>query len=156
MLPDYADIHEAAGFVTPDWYDENGAPRYAVFAPDMLGVYDKYALLVTIACQSCARRFPVGCGWQSWRLQLNYDTRTFELRGYDLAELARDFRYGDPPRHDCGGDSMTSVAVRVEEAWERAARSKSFPVWERRTEVEETDVLPEWVREEGDEARFVW
>lgn len=152
MLPDYADIHAAAGHVRPDWYDENGVPRFAVFAPDMLGVYDSYALLVTVACQSCAARFPVGLGWPSWGTALNPDTRTFEVRRYALVELAQGFKYGDPPRHACGGDSMTSVAVRIEEAWERGPGKP----WVRRPDVEEIDVLPEWVREDGDEARFVW
>lgn len=157
MLPDFADIHEAAGHVRPDWYDENGTPRYAVFHPDMLGVYDAYALLVTIACQSCAARFGVGLGWgrhDLFRMGLLPAGPSVDV----LTELASGFKFGDPPRHGCGGDSMTSVAVRVEEAWEKGGvpRPRAFPKWERRTDVEEVDVLPEWVREDGDEARFVW
>lgn len=152
VLPDYDDIHAAAGHVVPDWYDVNGVPRYAPFTPDMLGVYDCFALLVTIACQSCADRFLVGVGWTRWGTALDAETRAVEIKRYDLPGLARDFRFGDPPRHGCGGDSMTSVAVRIDEAWERSGSIH----WDRRPGVERVDVLPEWVREDGDEDRFVW
>jgi hypothetical protein len=39
----------------PDRHDGNGVPSYAPFAPRLLGVYDKFALLVEIA-RSSARR----------------------------------------------------------------------------------------------------
>ena len=51
MLPDYSDILDAAGR-QPDWWTHDGVPRFAPFTPPMLGVYDEFALLAEIACQS--------------------------------------------------------------------------------------------------------
>jgi hypothetical protein len=48
VLPKYEDIlalAERAGAGEPLWADENGVPRFAKFHPDLLGVYDRYAVL---------------------------------------------------------------------------------------------------------------
>ena len=60
MNPDFSDIIDAVGREPLWFYDWTGVPRYVAFSPDELGVYDHYALLVEIACQSCGRRFLVG------------------------------------------------------------------------------------------------
>lgn len=131
MLPDYSDIRERID-ADPAWFDGYGVPRYADFTPDMLGVYDVFALLLEIECQSCRRRFLVGEGWPRYSL-------VGEPRFYNLEELASGYHYGDPPRHQCGGDSMNCVDLRIVEAWERSGQE-----WSRRDDVERIDVYPDW------------
>lgn len=123
MLPDYADIR-ALTDREPDWFTEVGVPRYEEFCPEMLGVYDGYAVLLLIACQSCSRRFEVGIGRPK-----------FEFDGFDrvtrhnLRTLGA-IRVGDPPRHGCPGDSMMSSELSVLEAWWKGGPSHNF-AWKR-------------------------
>lgn len=149
MKPDYADIR-ALTDREPDWFDENGAPRYAPFEPDMLGVYDKFALLVEIACQSCGKKFLVAQGWPSWGTQINYESLVVEGKKYSLEELADGYHYGDPPRHDdcAAGDTMNCVDLRIVEAWERSDWKRGVGyVWERRPDIETIDIYPDWANE---------
>ena len=112
MLPDYADIR-ALTDRAPDWFDGDGVPRYAPFTPDMLGVYDKFAVLVTIGCQGCRTTFLVGTGVPSYSLWGG------EPKMWTLPELAENFHYGDPPRHGgCVGETMQCEDYRIVEAWE--------------------------------------
>lgn len=161
MLPDYADIHEAADSY-PFWYDGQGVPRFALFEPDMLGVYDKFALLIRIRCQSCHRDFLVGEGWTGYGITYEpiseldgvpTEDAMYKLKvnHFDLAVLSSGFSYGDPPRHDCGGDSMSSENVCIEQAWERVPKERNFPVWVRNPEVESLDIVQDWVGSDNDQ-----
>jgi hypothetical protein len=158
MLPDYADITSRIP-EDPAWYDGNGVPRYGDFAPDMLGVYDDCAILVQIACQSCDRKFLVGEGYsQMGRLQ--GDLRMAALNGTPAEEikpegpedfmrsLAEGFHYGDPPRHNCVGDTMNCVDHAVIQAW---VKNKDWRDWDhlyvRFPEVEGPMDLPDWARD---------
>lgn len=124
MLPSYDDIRSRLG--DPVWFDDHGVPRYEPFEPDMLGVYDTYAALLTIGCQGCNREFQVGIGravtdaverapvdevadWWPPTLPNDVDGRPW---GWS-------WHYGDPPRHGCIGDTMNSVPVAVVEFWRR-------------------------------------
>ena len=130
MLPDYSDIRSRIA-EEPTWYDGNGAPRYGTFNPDMLGVYDTYALLAEIECQSCARVFLIGEGWPRYSL-------VGEPRFWTLEGLATGYHFGDPPFHGVGEHPMCGGIV---EAWERLS---GFPKWHRRPDIERIDIYPEW------------
>lgn len=145
MRPDYDDIKEATGNRTPLWYDGNGVPRYAPFEPDMLGIYDSYALLVEIECQSCRQRFLVGEGWQKFTVLFANDQT--QVITHTLRDLAEKYTYGDPPRHGgCVGETMSSDERRIVEAWHKTH------------ETEERDGMTvitkwnDWARDPGVEA----
>lgn len=130
MLSDYADI-KALTDQEPTWYDDNGVPRYCAFSPDSLGVYIKYACYVEIACQSCAKRFMVGVGanahsWFPGDEEPHFNT---------LESLTTRFHYGDPPRHDCVGDTMNCVDIKIVEAWQKGAGFDWY--WKRISEYEQ-------------------
>lgn len=130
MLPNYADIR-ALTDAEPIWFDERGVPRYAPFHPRLLGVYDRYAVLAEIECQSCGERMLVGEG----RPQHLFHAvgRSVEVLEQSMADLAQNFVFGDPPRHDCpgAGETMTCIERRIVEAWEQV----DFE-WVRRSEHE--------------------
>ena len=130
MLPAYDDIRSRiAG--PPAWHDQHGVPRYAAFTPEMVGVYDNFAVLVKIDCQRCSRQFFVGAGWT------RFDVFADPVRERTLADCVATFDYGDPPRHDdgdmgrCAGETMSSGVVQVIQAWER-----THLVWVRRAKHE--------------------
>lgn len=127
MLPDYDDIFKAAGcgIESVYWWDQHGVPRFAPFHPMMLGVYDRFAILAEIECQSCSRHLIVGYGTPQY-------TFFGSLFTYTIEEICTDFRYGDPPRHDCVGDTMSSFPVAILEAWDHDDTLS----WRRRFELE--------------------
>lgn len=118
MLPSYSDIR-ALTDAQPLWFDRNGVPRYAPFHPSMLGVYDRFAVLAEIECQSCGERFAIGEGRPKHVIHMVRGEP--EIIEQDLEKMARSFVYGDPPRHDCpgGGETMSCVERRIVEAWAR-------------------------------------
>ncbi|AEG14358.1 hypothetical protein Desku_0752 [Desulfofundulus kuznetsovii DSM 6115] len=128
MKPDYDDIKSRLG--EPLWYDRHGVPRYDPFEPGMCGVYAEYVALLEIACQACGRRFTVAVdldsvecvGWQD-------RTGLSVLPGVDKPGA---FCYGDPPRHECIGDTMSSDVCRIVEFWERSQGTRWK--WVRRRE----------------------
>ena len=130
MLPSYADIR-ALTDQAPIWFDERGVPRYAPFHPSLLGVYDRYAVLAEIECQSCGERLLVGVG-RPEHLFCRTNGKT-EIVVQSLDWLAKDFVFGDPPRHDCpgAGESMSCIERRIVEAWERVGLT-----WGRLSEYE--------------------
>ena len=97
----------------PSWFTEEGVPRYGDFRPDALGVYDKYAALFAVPCQACGVRLMVGVGRPRY-----YITPDFEVEPWSLPELVDGWSMGDPPRHDCVGDTMTHEEPEVVGKWE--------------------------------------
>ena len=84
----------------------------------MLGVYDEFALLAEIACQSCDQRFLIGEGWR------RFEVSPSEIHTQSLIEVVGAWTFGDPPRHDdgqrrCAGETMSSVELSIVEAWGR-------------------------------------
>lgn len=116
MLPDYRDIRDELG--EPLWFDDRGVPRYQPFHPDMLDVYITFGALLEVRCQSCKQTFRVGRGVDAPGRQSS-----------DLEEMLPDpqgvgaFHFGDPPRHDCVGDTMNSLPMRVLQFWRRDGES---------------------------------
>lgn len=90
MFPNYSDIIERAG--EPDWYDDNGAPRYGPFHPRRVSVYSAEVALLLVACQSCGWRFKGAAvspspGWAAMQKSLDGLTgRAWRLRGDTLLE----------------------------------------------------------------------
>lgn len=139
MLPDYADIR-ALSDRGPNWFDENGVPRYAPFHPKMLGVYDHHALLVKIRCQRCRQVFLVGEGWPTSGI------RGDQLVTFDLAGIAERYHYGDPPAHGgCVGNTMNSEPLRIVQAWTTQVPDDTYhvPDWRRIPELEK-DIVIDW------------
>ncbi|MHB1784268.1 MAG: hypothetical protein ACYCTE_16585, partial [Acidimicrobiales bacterium] len=98
MLPSYADIR-ALTDAEPTWFDRNGVPRYAPFSPRSLGVYDYFAVLAEIACQSCGKHMLIGEGLP--KTSIHFAHGDADVVQHGLEKLARGFLFGDPPRHGC-------------------------------------------------------
>ena len=138
MLPKYEDIlalAERAGAGEPVWHDEAGVPRYAKFHPDMLGVYDRYAVLVELTCASCGKVVLAGLGRP--KVELAWPGKPVQNTLADVVGLGE--AWGDPPRHDlpggerCAGETMSCGRVRVLEAWEQGGqlpRPEGRGLWE--------------------------
>ena len=60
----------------------------------MLGVYDEFALLAEITCQSCDQQFLIGEGWR------RFEVSPSEIHTHSLIEVTDSWAFGDPPRHD--------------------------------------------------------
>lgn len=132
MRLDYSDIIDRLG--QPLWHDDNGAPRYSPFTPNMATVYDDYVALLEVACQSCDQTMIVA----ATRSKLIRCVPAREIvmpstthvdpwtTHVDPWEAIGDFHYGDPPRHNTGdserclaGPTMNSIPIRVIEFWGR-------------------------------------
>ncbi|TAK19129.1 MAG: hypothetical protein EPO35_00545 [Acidobacteria bacterium] len=131
MLRDYSDITDQLG--EPEWWDDNGTPRYCAFRPYVATIYDKYVALVEIECHGCDRAFRVSVGQPAGRL---FD----EWRPTELptTESTNRFHYGDPPRHsNCVGETMNCWTLRILEFWERDDNAGlSADPWRRRPDLE--------------------
>ncbi len=114
MLADYQDIKSRIA-EEPLWYDSNGVPRYDYFSPDMCpNIYAREVILFLIECQYCGKRLHVEEHYSSW------DTKSIKGRLLDWLDGEMwEVRYGDPPRHDCIGDTMSSDEIRILEYWSR-------------------------------------
>jgi len=102
----------------PQWYDQNGVPRYAPFNVDLCpDIYSNMIGLFWIECQECGQAFNA-------EMHANYWSK-------ELHEPPAKWHYGDPPAHGCVGDTMNCVDIKVIEIWHR----ERFD-WERLTEYE--------------------
>jgi len=137
MFPAYRDIldlAEAAG-ATPVWFDEHGVPRFRPFHPDLLGVYDCFALLAKLRCADryCGAEILVGAGWP--RIDLSaVIAGADDAAVRNIEQLVAGFSVGDPPRHNCpgAGETMVCDLVSIIEVWEQPGVSD----WVRRTDLE--------------------
>ena len=141
MYPAYRDLREKLG--APIWTDSNGVPRYAKFHPKLLGVYDTFAILFDVQCQSCGMRFDCANGTNpihAW-LRRNKRLDTPVPSNAELNDPMRVFDellgWGDAPYHDeqghedtddgqCSGVCMSTDIVAILGAWIK----KDFE-WER-------------------------
>lgn len=129
MYPTYSDIRDKLG--TPTFHDSNGVPRYEDFHPDMLGIYDHWAVLYHIQCQSCEQNFPcaVGMYWGDVYCKSKPEVRQAMLtmdRSDPMQALKLMPRWGDAPWHElddglmCSGVTMCTSVHEVLEVWHRA------------------------------------
>lgn len=131
MLPAYNDIRRAVG-KPPVWYDTHGVPRYTTFHPELLGVYDQYALLAHVKCAApnCEAVLAVGDGRPRMTISCAGDQPYTPV---SLDDWVEHWSFGDPPRHDCpgAGETMSSNLEGIAEAWERVDLD-----WQRRYDLE--------------------
>jgi len=126
MLARYEDITSRIK-EKPNWYDENGVPRYGIFKPDLTpDIYANEIVLLRIACQDCDKEFLVEMSWgyhqKIWdRHAESFSTRMREWikKGEDKKETWPPLHYGDPPIHDCVGDTMNCIDIEVIEFWKK-------------------------------------
>lgn len=125
MRISYQDILSATS-ADPHWWDAEGVPRFQPFSPEMLGYYDNLAVLVAIECVGCGSVFHVCASFQRFAILLGGTVPR------DVEWLAKNFVYGEPPRHGCRGDDRFANELTVLEAWEKNRDG----VWERYPEYE--------------------
>lgn len=123
MLAKYEDIREKIK-EEPQWYDENGTPRYAKFHPDLSpDIYANEVILLEITCQDCGELFFV-------EMDYNVNVKIFDRHLESFSNRLRKWlkeekkswcpvHYGDPPIHDCVGDTMNCNDIRIIEFWKR-------------------------------------
>lgn len=113
----------------PEWWDDNGVPRYGAFHPDLApNVYASEVALYLIVCQACGTLFKVSRTWDK------FTTDPVTGRAADPpSRLIPDLYYGDPPNSGCcaTGPTMSSESLKVMEFWSREGGT-----WVRRPELE--------------------
>jgi len=127
VYPLYADLRRALG--TPKWIDQHGVPRYHGFSPELLGIYDDWAVLITVTCQACGQEFQCGIGACSWQLRMeNPDALQFEDRHDPMKVLPLFMGWGDAPWHthegeedrfdgQCAGTTMSYGGIQLLQVW---------------------------------------
>lgn len=119
MLRRYSDLLVLG---KPQWYDDQGVPRYCAFHPSKCGVYDIHVALMVIKCQACPATFKVASSWARHNGTSIHFPTTHD---------AGSFHWADPPFHQgCMGETMMSDTLSIHEFWSRNT------VWERRPEFE--------------------
>ena len=116
MKSNYADIL-ALTIKEPVWYDENGTPRFVPFRPELCpSIYAGVIVLLRIVCQWCGEEFLV------------------EMHDSVFSPIKHPHKlhYGDPPIHNCVGDTMNCEDLAVMEVWYR----EHVGDWIRRPELE--------------------
>lgn len=123
MLQDYKDIKKRIK-EEPLWYDENGTPRYDDFHPTLSpNIYAYEVILMRIACQYCGKEFLVELNWHPWGYLCN--PRRHRESFSNLLEMWNKggrvtfcpVHYGDPPPHDCVGDTMNCIDLGIVQFW---------------------------------------
>lgn len=110
MNQEYKDIISRLG--APLWWDECSVPRYEAFTPDQCNdIYADEVCLLEIGCQHCGEKFLVAVSWdRTDGILQNYPTLTGRVK-------AGLIHWGDPPLHNCIGDTESCDDLRVIEFW---------------------------------------
>ena len=120
MLNDYRDITRRLG--NPLWYDPQGVPRYDPFEPRLLGVYIQFAALLSVECQYCRRRFQ--CAVEAVPREWCPVCMDFHPAPILPTTVQTGFcSWGDPPPHDCAGDTMGADVLGVLQFWRRDGKT---------------------------------
>jgi len=114
----------------PLWFDMNGVPRYDKFHPDLCpNIYADEVILLEIACQRCGKKFFVEMNWNDFSLNfLGKRIPSFRERITRWKKQKRKsdgwapIHYGDPPCHDCVGDTMNCYDLRIVKFWKRSRK----------------------------------
>lgn len=127
----------------PDWWDDNGTPRFMPFHPGLdPDIYCDEVMLYEISCQDCGQKFLVSRS-QSTGTKMNYYLRN-KIEPDDMSVVIKNWiksdeksppiHYGDPPVHDCIGDTMNCEDLRIVEFWVKNASTRYN--WARLKELE--------------------
>jgi hypothetical protein len=111
----------------PEWWDDNGVPRYGAFHPDLApNPYANEVVLYLIGCQACGTLFKVSRTWDKYSIDPVTGRAPPSL-------MIQDLYYGDPPNSGCcnAGPTMSSESLKVLEFWAREGGS-----WVRKRELE--------------------
>lgn len=141
MKAQFDDIIKRAG--TPAWYDVDGIPRYGEFNPDdVANIYANHIAFIHVGCQNCYETFYVTNHCHKGIAEA--DRRIIGLDNPEISLPSKGdigwFRYGDPPRHNCIGDTMNSIPLEVLKFY-----IKEDGEYIRHPEYE-VDVWPEWAK----------
>lgn len=136
MNREYKDIIDRLG--PPFWWDDQICPRYAEFHPNLCGVYDDQVALLLIECQFCREKFRMAKSWSKYDYCLMPGNR-WELEPSPHRD--KDWYYvGDPPRHECTGDTMSSDTIKILRFWRRVRdNEEALREW-KRFEFEEIEI----------------
>lgn len=107
----------------PQWFDENGVPRYCAFAPQQIAdIYADEVALLLIACQNCGQRFEVVVSSGAMDNMMKRTRVSYWIEDGTI-------HYGDPPNIQCcpAGPTMNCEDIRVLQFWRRGRLSE----WER-------------------------
>lgn len=134
----FNDITDRLG--EPVWYYHQKVcvPRYESFKPDMCGVYDDLAVLVRIRCQLCYKEFLVSVNSDKYSRYSYTKEGKYTERKIAPPTADEGFYLGDPPRHNCTGDTMCSDTLAIVEFWQKDEdrESKTWLEWVRHSEYE--------------------
>lgn len=127
MYPLYQDLREKLG--APHWIDQHGVPRYKPFHPDLLGIYDRWAVMFEVECQACRKRFRCAGGVSRLHI-VRTPLEKVKVITIETIEQALDHlvSWGDAPWHDADGDeagfssqcvgtTMTTAIPVIVEVW---------------------------------------
>ena len=121
----------------PLWWDSNGVPRFVDHHPDLCAdIYADEIALMVVACQACAREFPVqvSVGLMDLIHASQQEQEDATLEALIRADI---IHYGDPPHVECcpAGPTMNVLDLRIVEFWRRTS-SPSVYSWSRVAELE--------------------
>ena len=108
----------------PEWWDDNGVPRYGAFHPDLApNPYANEVVLYLIVCQACGTLFKVSRTWDKFSADQKEQPSL----------LIPDLYYGDSPNSGCCnvGPTMSSESLKVMEFWVKEGGN-----WVRKRELE--------------------
>lgn len=113
MKSDFKDIRDRIA-EEPTWFDAIGTPRYGPFDPELCpDIYANEVLLVEIGCQACKKQFMVEMHTDRWLHS------SPALSGMIKEGNLGYIHYGDPPYHNCVGDTMNCLDIKVIEFWSK-------------------------------------
>ena len=141
MLESYDDIRSKIA-EQPQWWDENGVPRYCEFEPSRCAnIYAREAVLFVVTCQGCGKAFHVA--------QSRDDMETHRLDGRTiLTDIGNcDIHYGDPPNVACcpAGPTMSSEPRYVIGYWRK--NKETAYAWRREPALDGKVIVPDWVED---------
>jgi len=125
VKPSYEDIKKRID-EEPKWYDNYGVPRYEEFNPELTSnIYADEIALLEIRCQWCGKKFLVEIHRDA------VDVMVYKFSTLEKLIKNKTIHYGDPPYHDCVGDTMNCEDIRVIQYWK-----KENAEWKRVKELE--------------------
>lgn len=126
MWPDYNDIKSRIA-EPPTWYTSEGVPRWGVPTDGDTNIYADEGIVILVGCQGCDSKFHIVWEQKNTDEMFNYiragkdwpDGKPMECTLVNNALNGDVPHMGDPPRHDCVGDTMNSIPFLVSHWWRK-------------------------------------